>query len=73
MTTTEKLQRIKEICTANLELAACAGAAEAGWKATIAAIDYIGCDAEIFDANTPRGDAARSQLAAIISAWKDQL
>ena len=54
-------------------IASCAGPAEAGWEATIAAIEYIRSDAEIFGENTPRGQAARSQLNAIIAAWPEEL
>ena len=54
-------------------IAACAGRAEAGWRATIAAIDYIGGDAETFSEKTPRGQAARSQIGVILAAWPIEL
>jgi hypothetical protein len=46
-------------------IAACAGAAEAGWRATIAAIDAI----ELMD-----GGATKHFLAAdILAAWKEEV
>jgi hypothetical protein len=78
MTTPEKLEKIAAECR---ELLACAesnvtdfygGCAIAGWRSTLAAIEYIGNDAEIFPANTPRGAAARSQLDQILAAWPDE-
>jgi hypothetical protein len=45
-------------------IAACAGAAEAGWKATIAAIDDV----------LERGNGEHSKLgAAILAAWEGQV
>jgi hypothetical protein len=42
-------------------------------KGLLLAIEYIGTDSETFGENTPRGQAARSQLESIIAAWPQEL
>ena len=78
MDTAEQLQKIKEECERMLEFSERAnvtnylktiGRPEAGWKSTIAAIEYLSNDAEIFGENTQKGQAARSQIDAILAAW----
>jgi hypothetical protein len=66
MTTTEHLQRIKSECELCLEISSMAnsqGRAEAGWRSTIAAIDWL---IEI--------DATHLPLAtAILATWPIEL
>ncbi len=58
---------------------ACAGNAEAGWRATIAAIDGLQgisryeSDGRICLDESPNGSAARVALANILNAWPDEL
>lgn len=54
-------------------IAACSVNAEAGWKATRAAIEYISADAVAFAATTTRGQAARSQIESILAAFPLEL
>lgn len=52
-------------------IAACAGRAEAGWRATIAAIDFI-----LRDSVTPKFGLTRSEIEtvnSIIAAWPEEL
>ncbi len=59
-------------------IASCAGPAEAGWRATIAAIDLINAALrEIELVGTPQGSALKSTCegvaSVIIAAWPEEL
>lgn len=53
-------------------IASSAGPFEASLRSTIAAIEYIGADAEIFAENCQRGQSARSQIQSILAAWPEE-
>lgn len=52
-------------------IAACAGAAEASWRSTIAAIDGLMLT-DLYDSNPRQGGAAKT-LNAILAAWPEEL
>ena len=58
-------------------IAACAGAAEAGWKATIAAIDSLSGYASLTESDNPSvrliGGDAQDAINAIITFWPIEL
>ena len=56
----------EQIANANF-IASCAGPAEAGWEATIAAIDAL---IKERDSRAPFSEDAENGLRAIISAWE---
>jgi len=60
-------------------IASCSGPAEAGWKATIAAIDglqsigWYESDGEIHSDNSHNGRTAHAALEPILAAWPEEL
>lgn len=58
-------------------IASCAGAAEAGWRATIAAIDSLPGYASLTEAANPSvrliGGCAQDGINSIIASWPEEL